>query len=185
MLDRKDFLRATGAVFLGLAGLVNIDASPLLNSYRNNKPVDIKNYPGDLRGLRVEINYTRDTMIINYEEWKAEKESPDSPKNAKETKALIKSKILLLSKSRLILKHPERAYGFLTEEEKELYELEIKMMNPLIDRVEINKKYNLNLSIQEFQNNEGARILWFLERYHDYRYCEELDKTEKEKPPRH
>ncbi len=176
MLNRRNFLRKSGIALLGLAGLVNtdsnLDASPSPH-YNASKPLRMENLQREIEAIREEIKHARKRMIFSYEEWKAVKEAPESPKNIKEIirKAIAKSN--LRNKAILIIKNSDDAYQLLTKEEVDSYKGELKMMiDPASDRKDINKNYDLNLSPEEFQA-KGAKLLWFLDREYNYRYSDE------------
>ena len=179
MLNRRNFIRASGIALTGLASLVwSVDASPKFNPAVLN-PFKQEDLQKELERAREEMKYAKESMIFSYEEWKAAKEEPKFLMSEEEIKAFLQAQIRLRKKARLIILESDIAYSFFTKNERDDYESELKMLEPIYDKVEINQKYGLDFTTEQFQKSLGAKILWYLEREYGYRYSDEQANKQK------
>ena len=163
MLNRRSFLKASATALVSLTGLTAI-----VN--------DSQAYPKFDSILQEQ--YTRESMIFSYEEYKELKKIPDPPKTDEELYKLRNIQNKLRKKIKLILKNPEKAFSFLTDKEKESYELELHMFDREdipIYCAELNIRYNLmnfELTPEQFKTSLGPKILWFLDEYYGYMHTD-------------
>ncbi len=156
MLSRRNFI-ASSFAFLGLDSVISV------NKFDSN----------DISERQARLQYSpRYQVIFSYEEWQIinEKLSPDENESKFRKQALVR--FSMQDRLKIILTEPEKVLGCLTQQERELYQAELSMLNPAIDRRQINEKYNLKLNSVQFQT-DGAKLLWFLDRYYSYRKSQE------------
>lgn len=158
MLNRRDFL-ASSFAFLGLS-------FNSINRFDSNKVSETQ--------IKLQYNQ-RYQVIFSYEEWKIMNEEldPEADKNKFLKQGLVRFN--LQDRLRIILTEPEKVLECLTEQEKDLYKVELSMLNPLEASIDINQRYQLNLSPSQFQT-EGVKLLWFLDRCYSYRESQEKPK---------
>jgi hypothetical protein len=188
MLDRREFLRASGA---GLAGLVS-SAYALAEPPRPATPTtpqtpqtpQIK-YPQKL----VYTPYTRENahlkkagweaFLFTYDEWQDFQKFRDARMNEKYPSKQPRLHALEI-KAHALAKITDIDFSFfMTKGEVNDYNSELSMFNRVEDPIQINQIYGLNLTPDEFVRNQGAMIVWSLNRHYSYHRSEEIYRSQR------
>lgn len=158
MLNRRDFLRASAVIFAGLTGLVSsseasthFDTKPAI-PFSHQYTEDLIN---QIRVYASSRDYYRKAIIITYEEWKDFNRYRESPESSDRNRQ-INGPHSVEVKALLMTKNPGITLSILTQKEVQEYNSELIMFDPLIDIPEINIKYTLHLSREEFQKKSRS-----------------------------
>jgi hypothetical protein len=110
--------------------------------------------------------HPRYQILFSYEEWKMAIEELELTDSKEKFKRQANARRNLQQKVIQILTNPEKAFEFFTEREKQDYKSELNMLGPeekVIARTEINTRYHLQLTADQF-DTDGAKILWYFDR---------------------
>jgi len=182
-------LRRTSSAFL-LSGLALLLASPESTQassyfkYRQLSTIssgdDFKEIANQLKQEDSKRRIYRETLMFTYEEWKSFNHYRKSQDNLKDSELPDTPHVLEL-KASLMIRLPGLTKSLLSKKETDQFNSEIGMFDPMFDVYEIDRKYGLHLTPEEFQKNIGAMILWSIDRHYSYRQSTEIYKAEKEK----